>query len=291
VTSTLSACKEEHHRFWLKGNCIGCIRAEGSGERDERWTGSLRMVLSTRILSIWEKTLEWIHASLHHPSSHSASFTLHCLLPPLLNPSFSSYLPFPWFLPIFFLFLQTVLSPPVAPSLLVSRSFPPPSLSGVCVRPPLAWRAGSGWELSTHPGAERSSGFTAARVGVAGCLLRSKKVVSSPRTASLPPGTSLPAPPLWELSQGGSSRGGGCWATAEDNTWQQARIWFVSFSAFLRDIFIYGSGESPGPSWSQVPSVWPSRPHRLYSSSPPSAYTANKPYLGASGRGSNSKRA
>lgn len=50
----------------------------------------------------------------------------------------------------------------------------------------------------------------AARVEVEGCLLRSKKLVSSLRTVSLPPGTSLPAPPLWELSQGGSGGGGGC---------------------------------------------------------------------------------
>lgn len=50
----------------------------------------------------------------------------------------------------------------------------------------------------------------AARVEVAGCLLRSKKLVSSPRTSVYCPGTSLPAPSLWELSQGGSSHGGGC---------------------------------------------------------------------------------
>lgn len=110
-------------------------------------------------------------------------------LPPPSSPKsllLSSYLPFPWFLLI--LFLQTVLSPPVAPSLLVSRSFP----SSIPQRrqrqaPTGVTRAGSGWELSTHPGAERSRGFTAARVEVAGCLLRSKKVVSSPRTVSLPP--------------------------------------------------------------------------------------------------------
>lgn len=30
---TLSACNEEHLGFWLRGNCIGCLCFEGSGER------------------------------------------------------------------------------------------------------------------------------------------------------------------------------------------------------------------------------------------------------------------
>ena len=43
---------------------------------------------------------------------------------------------------------------------------------------------------------------------------------------SLPPATSLPAPPLWELSQGGSSRGGRVLSNGgrRDNTWQQPGI-------------------------------------------------------------------
>lgn len=102
--------------------------------------------------------------------------------------------------------------------------------------------------------------------------------------------TSLTAPPLWELSQRGSSRGGGCSATAEDETTPGSSLEsdLLPFAFYKRYIYIRFWGVArtePEPSAGCIPP----RP-QFRSFSPPSTGTANKSYLVESARrGSNSE--
>lgn len=134
---------------------------------------------------------ELVRASLHRPSSHSASFTLHCLLPPLLNPSFSSLPPFPLVPPRsspikqFPLLLWLGLSSSLSLSSPFPSSIPPRRLRQAPTSVTRARGLGGSCPLIQVLNAAAAS--PAARVEVAGCLLRSEKLVSSPRTVSLPP--------------------------------------------------------------------------------------------------------
>lgn len=148
--------------------------------------------------------IQYLNRSLH-PTCLSL-LPPHSLLPFFRNPS-SSFLPFPLVPPHPFPLnsFSLLLSLPVVrfPS-----SNPPRRLrqAPTCVTRRV-------WVGAVHsPGVLNAAAAAAAEAAaeIAESLLRSKNLVSRPRTVNSQPATSLPAPPLWELSQGGSSRGGGC---------------------------------------------------------------------------------
>ena len=183
------------------------------------------------------------------------------LYPTCLSCSFTTLLP-PPFLPKSLLLLPSLSLGP-SPSPCLQQFFPPPlspSPSRLFPSSIPPWRlrqAPTRVTLRVWVGAVHSPGVlnaAAAAAEVAESLLCSRNPVSRPRTVSSPPATSLPAPPLRELSQGGQqSRRAG--AEQRRKTRQHlAAAWnLICFlSPFIRDIFIYGFGESRGPSRSQV---------------------------------------
>lgn len=101
--------------------------------------------VSTRITPPSKFPFRLFHSSLPPPSSPKSLLLFVTSLSPGSSP---------------ILFHQTVPSPPLARSLSLSSPFPssiPPRR--LRQAPTSVTRAGSGWELSTHPGAERSRGF------------------------------------------------------------------------------------------------------------------------------------
>lgn len=204
-------------------------------------------VLSTLILSSWGKhTGQYLNCTPPPTCFSLCSSTSLPLLPSFPNPSLSSFLPLPLVPP----HPLPSNSPPLLPSLSPSSLL---SSSPLCLHPLAATASGPhlrdarglGGSCPLAPGAECSSG---------GCGELRAFVVLGTLFAVLGrsahrPATSLAAPPLRELNQGGSSRGGVCGATAKTRQHLAADWNLICFlSPFIRDIFIYGFEESRGPS-------------------------------------------